>query len=153
MSGHDDENTRGHDGISISDDVSSPTRQQEEEDKISTSSHYSIPPTVEDAIVYEMYTTNVLIIDEEGSILSDNILSAESCRKPSSCVLIKNIELIRWNNDVKHDVRDVSQEYSSVPSQDETDVTSFQDSASLEIQPLYDVAESCGYDQHESSDL
>lgn len=100
----------------------------------------------------EMPSTNILIIDDQGLILSDNMSESNVL---SSGNVIKNIEMIRWKEEHISSSRiDVDEEETSVgnssgiPSQDETDVTSFEDSSSsFEAQLPHGAENTCDENQ------
>jgi hypothetical protein len=86
----------------------------------------------------EMSSTNILIIDDQGLILSDNMSESKESSAPFSSCVIKNIEMVRWK-DEQYFIRKEDEAESAgtgIPSQDETDVTSFEDSSAAGAQMI-----------------
>jgi hypothetical protein len=100
---------------------------------------------------------NILIIDDQGLILSDNMSVSNELSSPLSTCVIKNIEMIRWKDEkaaiistTRKDEDECSVVNSScVPSQDETDVTSFEDYSSLETQQTCGTETACEENHHD----
>lgn len=82
----------------------------------------------------DMSSTNILIIDDQGLILSDNLSKTTESSSPlPTGFVIKNIEMIHWKDEHAADENSVENS-TSIPSLDDTEVTSFADSFSLEAQ-------------------